>query len=169
MTGIDVGRGRSVWWLRGVTGLACAGILGDLVANDVATIMFGVAVLLSAACVFLPASPAPLVLIGLAALITTVAADDPLRPAVLVLIPLVHALHLSCAVTGLLPRGARFDPRALRPMLVRAAWVQGVVFAIAGVVALLPVVRTPEPVELIALLSIAGLALLVIGSQRSRR
>ncbi|RLK54499.1 hypothetical protein [Actinokineospora cianjurensis] len=169
MTSVDVGRGWSAWWLRGAAGVAAAGMLLDLGLSGVSTVMFVIAALLALASVLLPASPAPLVLICCAALSVALTGDDPLRPAVLVLIPLVHALHLTCALAGLLPRGARFDPAALRPTLRRAAGVQAVALGLAGVAVVLPATRTPEPVELIALLSIAGLALLVITARRGGR
>ncbi|GLW92793.1 hypothetical protein [Actinokineospora globicatena] len=169
MSAVDVGRGWSAWWLRGAAGVACAGILLDLGLSGVSTVMFAIAALLATASVLLPASPAPLVLICCAALSVALSGDDPLRPAVLVLIPLVHALHLSCALAGLLPRGARFDPAALRQPLRRALVVQAVALGLALIAAVSPTTRTPEPVELIALLSIAGLALLVITARRGRR
>ncbi|GAA2970766.1 hypothetical protein [Actinokineospora diospyrosa] len=169
MSALEVGRGRSAWWLRGAAGGACAGIVLDLALSGVSTVMLAVAALLSLAAVLLPASPAPLVLICTAALLLTLDGGDPLRPAVLVLIPLVHALHLACALAGLLPGGARFDPAAVRPTLRRAAAVQAVALGFAAVAAVVPITRTPEPVELIALLSIAGLALLVIVARQRRR
>ncbi|WP_018683251.1 hypothetical protein [Actinokineospora enzanensis] len=166
--GLDVGRGVSAWWLRAGAGAAAAGILIDLLTHHASLFLLLTAALLSLACVLLPASPAPLVLIGLAALVITIDGGSPFRPGVLVLIPLTHLLHLSCSLAGLLPDGARLDPRAVRPTLRRAAIVQVITFTIVGIAALVPLGRTPEPVELIALLSIAGLALAVIVLDRSR-
>ncbi|GLZ39861.1 hypothetical protein [Actinokineospora sp. NBRC 105648] len=166
--GLDVGRGVSAGLLRAVVAVVCAGIVADLALNRASVVVLGAAVLLSVACVFLPASPAPLLLIALAALLITVSGPDPLRPAVLVLVPLVHLLHINCAIGALLPKGARLDPRALWPAARRVAVVQLVVAALAVLAMVIPAGRTPEPVELIALLSIAGLAAVVIVLDRSR-
>ncbi|MDQ3405162.1 MAG: hypothetical protein M3548_17520 [Actinomycetota bacterium] len=79
-----------------------------------------------------------------------------------------HALHLSCAITALLPRGARISMSSLRAPIRRAAVTQVLVFAVAGLAAFLPTGVTEPAVELIGLLSIAGIALVVITLERSR-
>ncbi|MGQ0840800.1 hypothetical protein [Actinokineospora sp.] len=169
MTGaLDVGRGVSALWVRAAAGLACAGILADLALHGAAGFILGIVAILGLACVYVPASPAPLLVIGIAAMVLTVSGDDPLRPGVLVMVPLVHLLHLSCAIAAVLPKGARIAPAALRPPVRRAAATELVVFAIAAVAVFVPTGRTPVIVELIALLSIAGIALVVIILDRYR-
>ncbi len=168
MTALDVGRGASARWLRAVAALASAGILADLFAQRASPIVLGIAVLLAVAGFALPASPAPLILIGVAALVVTVSGDDPVRPGVLVLLPLVHLLHLSCALAALVPKGARLAPRALVPTLRRAALTQLAVFATALTAALVPAGRTPAAIEVAALLAVAALAGLLVFLDRSR-
>lgn len=164
----DVGAGISARWLPVAVALAGAGVVADLWWQGAAVGPLVVAGALAAAAALVPASPAPLLLLLVAAAVTTALGDDPLRPAVLVLVPLGHAVHLGAALGALLPRGARLHPAALGPPLRRAAAVQVGVFAAVGVLALLPAGRTPPVLEVAALLSVAGVAVLVLVLDRSR-
>ncbi|WP_054054546.1 hypothetical protein [Alloactinosynnema sp. L-07] len=164
----DVGSGVSANWLRVVIALVCGGILVDIARHGVGPLPFGFAVTLAVACVFIPASPAPLLLICVAAAALTATVDSPFAPGVLVLLPLVHLLHLSCAIAALLPRRARIALAALRGPLRRAAVTQAVVWLMVLVGALVPVGRTPMILELAGLLSIAGIAVVVIVLDRAR-
>lgn len=153
--------------LRALTALVCLGIGVDLGLHGAGTFTIAVAGLLAVACVFVPASPAPLLLIGLAAAVLTSSGVGPFGLGVLVLIPLVHLLHLSCAITALLPRGARIAPAALRAPLRRFAATQLLATIIVFIAVIVPDGRTPPILEVAALLSIAGMALAVIVLDRS--
>jgi hypothetical protein len=154
--------------LRAVTALVCLGIAVDLALHGAGTFTVAVAGLLSVACVLVPASPAPLLLIGLAAAVLTSSGAGAFGFGVLVLIPLVHLLHLCCAITAVLPRGARIAPAAFRSPLRRYAVTQLSVTMIVLIAMIVPEGPTPPILEVAALLSIAGMALAVIVLDRSR-
>ncbi|MGX7825306.1 hypothetical protein ACTG9Q_09450 [Actinokineospora sp. 24-640] len=166
---LDVGRGVSALWLRGAVGVAAGGIVLDLVLAGVPTFARWLAAALAALCVLLPASPVALLLILLAGGTVALSAAEPFSPALLALIPLVHLLHLSCALAAVLPRGARIAPAALRAPARRALAVQAGVGLIVIVATFLPTGPTAPVVELVALLSSAAIALAVILLERSRQ
>jgi hypothetical protein len=165
---LDVDPGLSAHWLRAVIALACGGILLDIADHGVDSVPFGFAVALALACVLIPASPAPLLLILVSAAAVTATVDQPFAPGVLVMIPLVHLLHLSCAITAVLPRHARIAAGALWPPLRRAVFVQAVVWVIVLLGYLLPQGRTPTILELAGLLSVAGIAVVIVVLDRVR-
>ncbi|AHH95924.1 putative secreted protein [Kutzneria albida DSM 43870] len=162
------GRGVPGWGLRAAVGVVGALIVLVLAVQGVTAVLLGLVGFVAVAAVALPGSPAAMLLIGVSAVATAVLPGEPLRWEVLVLIPLVHLLHLSCALAAILPRGGRLHLAALRAPVRRFAFVQAGAFGLAGLVALLPSDRADPVVEALGLLGAAGLVLLVAALLRDR-
>jgi hypothetical protein len=107
-----------------------------------------------------PGSPAALLLIGGVGAALVLADADPLRATVLALIPLVHLLHVGCALGAVIDLRARVHWRVLIAPARRFLLAQAIVFAIIGLVMLLPVGRDTAVVDVAALLAVTALALL---------
>ena len=158
---IELGAGVPAVALRGVIGLASAGIVVVLANSGIggpALVVIGLAALMS---VGAPASPAPALVVLLVAVSVVAIGGNPFAPWVLVLVPLVHLLHVSCAVAGLMPARARIRPSALRPAALRFLAIQAGVFALAGLIAIAPTGRVPEALEMIAVGGIAAIAIIL--------
>jgi hypothetical protein len=149
--------------LRGVIGLAGGALVVVLAKSGVggpALVVLGIGVLLS---VVLPASPAPALVLLLIALAVVASRWDPFSAPVLVMVPVVHLLHVSCGIAGLVPLRSRLHLSALRAPAKRFVAIQAGVFALVGVLALTPVDRPPAVLELAAIVGVAVIAVLVIG------
>ena len=157
----ELGRGLPAVLLRLLTGLACLAVVGVLTAAGTETpaLIFVAVVGLLAAC--LPASPAPALFIAVAAGMLVVNDAEPLSPALFLMIPLVHLIHVTCAIAGMLPLRARVHLAALKRPAVRYLMVQTCVFLLAGLAALVPHGATPAVLEAVALLSVTALALVI--------
>jgi hypothetical protein len=158
----DIGAGLPGWLLRGVVALSGGGIVLVLETSGIggpALVVAGIAALLSVA---LPASPAPSLMVLLVALAVLATEAGPFSAQVLLLIPLVHLMHTSCGIAGLVPISARVHLAALRAPAVRFVGIQAAVFAIAGVMALAPARRVPPVLEYGAIVGIAVIAVLII-------
>jgi len=118
------------------------------------------------ASVYAPASPAPAGVIVAAAVLVTLGGGDPLRAEVLVLIPLVHFFHIACGLAGVMPVGGRVHLTALVAPGLRFLLVQAVMAALVVVAALLPDGLSSPLGEAVALVGLAGVAVLVIVVQR---
>ena len=81
----------------------------------------------------------------------TVVGGDPLRPEVLVEIPLLHLVHLTAAISALLPVRSVIRPAALVAPARRFVLVQVAVFAVVAVAEVLPTGRNTTVVELAGL------------------
>ena len=163
-----LGRGVSAWWLRVAVAVTGAAVLAIPVAEGTfggGGVIVGRAGLASA---YAPASPAPAVVVLGGAALVALAGDDPLRPAVLAMIPVAHLFHVCCGLAGVLPVRGRLHPAALRRPVSRFLAVQGVVFVMAGLAALLPTGRNPAVVEVAALAGLVVIALVVLAVQRDR-
>jgi hypothetical protein len=160
---LEVGSGLPAWLLRGVIGLA-GGALVLVLANSgiggPALVVLGIGVLLS---MVLPASPAPGLVLLLIALVVLASRWQPFSAQVLVMVPLVHLLHVSCGIAGLVPLRSRLHLSALRRPSTRFVAIQAGVFALVGLLAVTPVERPPAVLELGAIVGVAVIAVLVIG------
>ncbi|MBP2320908.1 hypothetical protein JOF56_001293 [Kibdelosporangium banguiense] len=152
--------GIPAWVLRGVVGCAVVLIMVLLAGQGVSWLPVGLVGLFGVLTVLAPASPAPSFVIIATAVCLAVASEDPFGIGVLLLLPLVHLVHIGSAVTAVIPGTARVHLAALRPAAVRFVLVQVLVFALAGVAALVPKTVTPAGLEIAALIGVAALALL---------
>jgi hypothetical protein len=118
---------------------------------------------------YAPASPAPAAVIVVAAVLLALGGDDPLRTEVLVMIPLVHLFHVACGIAGVMPASGRVHLGALRSTVLRFLLIQAVTAAVVVLIALLPTGRTQPVVEVLALVGLAGVALVVVWHQRVQR
>lgn len=162
----EVGRGFPAWWLRIAIGLVGAAVL---VIPSFESTVGGAVVLLAPmilASMWAPASPVPAAVVIGGAVLVAVAGDDPLRPVVLAMIPTVYLFHVLCGLAGVLPANGRLHWAALRRPALRFLLVQAVVFALAGLAALLPTGRVPAVVEIGALTGLAALAAVILVLQR---
>ncbi|KAA2263268.1 hypothetical protein F0L68_10670 [Solihabitans fulvus] len=159
---IAVGVGLPGWLLRAAVGLVAAAMVALVSEQGIGGALVVIFALLGAVAVLLPGSPAGTLLIGGVALSAGFVGDDPLRPEVLALIPLVHLLHVGCALAAVLPRDSRVHLAAFRLPARRFLVTQLAVFAIAGVAALVPGGDTSAAVEIAGLLGVGGLALLAL-------
>lgn len=167
--GLDLGRGLPAWLLRVVIAGAAGGIVAVLAAQGIAgaaLILLGAAALISVA---VPASPGPTLVIVLVALSVLIVNPDPFSPRVLALVPLVHLLHVSCAIAGALPRVARVHLSALRAPFVRWIAIQAGVFALAGIIALTPSQWRSAPLELAAIVGMVAIGVTLGMGQRAPR
>jgi hypothetical protein len=167
-TPVHLPAGLPAWTLRVVAALACLAIALVLAANGIQGISLGLFAAISLAAVAVPASAAPALVIGFAAIAVVFAGDDPFRPSVLLLLVLFHLFHLVCAIAALTPSRSRLHLAALRAPARRFALTQVVVFALAGVAALLPSGGTEPVVEVVGLLAAAGLAAAAVVLMRPR-
>lgn len=159
---LDLGAGLPGWTLRVVIAVLSGAIVVVLMGGGlggVALVLLAAAALMSVA---VPASPAPALVVVLVAMSVVAIGTDPFAFHVLAMIPLVHLLHVACGLAGLLPRGARVHPGALRVPAIRFLVVQTGVFALAGLVALVPTGRSPAVLEFLAIVGVAAIALLVV-------
>jgi hypothetical protein len=115
---------------------------------------------------YAPASPAPAGVVVAAAVLITLDGGDPLRPAVLVLIPLVHLFHVVCGLAGVMPASGRLHAAALWVAGRRFLLVQAAMAVVVVIAAVLPTGRTAQLFEGVALVGLAGVAVLVIRLQR---
>jgi hypothetical protein len=156
--------------LRLVVAVASAGIVGVLAVDGAPPLVLAIVGLVATFGVLSPGSAAPAALCGLAAIVSTIYANSGdgdidgavLRPTVFLLVFLVHLVHVSCGLAAVVPRGARLHVSALRRPLRRFLLIQAAVFALAGLVAVLPAGRNPAQLEVLAILGITGLAALAI-------
>jgi len=118
------------------------------------------------ASVYAPASPAPAGVVVVAAALAALPDGDPLRVEVLVLIPLVHLFHVTCGIAGAIPTTGRVHLRALRAPASRFLLVQGVMAVVVLLAAWLPTGRNAPLVEAVALVGLAGVALVTVWLQR---
>jgi hypothetical protein len=163
-----VGRGIPAIALRGL--VLVVGLVIVFVPLHVGVTVGTLVILLPAvlASVYAPASPVPAAVIVAAAVLIALSGDDPLRPEVLVLIPLVHLFHIACGIAGVVPVGGRVHVRALVAPGLRFLLVQGVMAVLVLVAALLPAGLSAPAFEAVALVGLAGVAVLVIFLQRVR-
>ncbi|TDQ04242.1 hypothetical protein [Labedaea rhizosphaerae] len=157
----ELGRGLPAILLRVLIALTCLGIVGVLALDHTEPAGVLVVAVVAVLSIGLPASPSPALLIVLAAGLIVVGHKEPLSLAALAMIPLVHLLHVSCGIAGMLPLRARVHLAALRRPAVRYLMVQTGVFLVAGIAALLPEGATPAVLEVLALLSVAALGLVI--------
>jgi len=159
---VELGPGWPGWVLRLLLLTAGFGAVGTLLSDGlsilVLVVLLGLALLTAA----LPASPAPALLIAAVVITVTVVGGDPLRPEVLVEIPLLHLVHLTAAITALLPVRSVIRPAALVAPARRFVLVQVAVFAVVAVAEVLPTGRNTTVVELAGLIAASGLVLLAI-------
>lgn len=152
--------GVPAWTLRGVVLCAVVLILISQAAQGVGVFPLAVIALLGVLSVTAPATPAPAFLIVATAVSTVVVSEDAFDVGVLALVPLVHLVHIGCALTAVIPGTARVHLAALRPAAVRFAVVQLSVAGLACVAAVVPETVTPAALETAALLSAAAVAVL---------
>ncbi|WP_367132449.1 hypothetical protein [Saccharothrix sp. HUAS TT1] len=159
---VELGAGLPGWVLRvavGVVGVAVAAVLAGSGVDWPAIALYGLLVVVAAA---IPASAAVALVIGYPAAAVVVADGGTSWPSVLALMVLLHLMHVLSAYSAVLPVGSRFHLNALKAPAKRFAAVQLCVFALAGLVLLLPDGRTDEPVEVIGLVGAVGLVLGVV-------
>ena len=165
----DCGIAVPGWVLRLVVGAVSAAVVAVLGAEGAPVAVQVVFGLLGASSAVSPSSAAPAALGGGAALVSTVYnTSGMLAPAVLALVVLVHLLHVSSGLAAVVPRGARLHLSVLRRPLRRFLTIQAVVFALAGVAAVVPAGRNPVVLEVLAVLGVAGLAVFAIVQLRRR-
>jgi hypothetical protein len=164
----DCGVALPAWALRLAVALVAAAVVAVLALDGLPPATLIVLALLAAATALSPASAAPAALAATAALATLLSSGGGLRPTVLALVPLVHLLHVTSAVTAVVPRGARVHMPALRRTAARFLAVQASVFALAGLAALLPHGPTPAHLEVVTVLGVAALAVMAIVLLRRR-
>jgi hypothetical protein len=160
---LEVGAGLPGWLLRAVIAVAGGGVVvvvGESGIGGPALVLLGIGALMS---VVLPASPAPALVLLLVALAVVAVGLEPFDGEVLLLVPLVHLLHVSCGIAGLVPLRSRLHLGALKAPAVRFVAIQAGVFALVGVLALTPVEHPPALLELAAIIGVAVMAVLVIG------
>jgi hypothetical protein len=167
MTGRDPGAlelsaGVPGWTLRVLIGLVAAAIITVLLGHGLGGAAVLLLVLSALTSVVMPASPAPALLVTVVAMAVVAIDADPFGPTVLVLIPLVHLLHVACGIAGLVPARSRVHLAALRVPAVRFAGIQAGVFALAGLLALLPAGRSVAFLEFLAIVGVAAIALLIL-------
>jgi hypothetical protein len=159
---LELGRGLPGWMLRVVIAGVVGAIVGLLVAGGIAGAALVLLVLAAVISVVMPASPGPALVVILAAISVVAVGGDPFTARVLVLVPLVHLLHVSCGIAGLLPVRARVHPVALRAAGVRFVAIQAGVFGLVGLMALMPTGRTPAALELAAIVGVAAITPIVL-------
>ena len=165
----EQGAALPVWVLRLVAAMASAGIVTAVGMDGAPPAVLVVLGLIAASGVLSPGSAAPAAVAGFAALISTgYAANGVLRPTVFALVFLVHLLHVTSGMAAVLPNGGRLYLRALRGPLRRFVVIQAAVFAIAGLAAVLPAGRNPVMLEVLAVLAVAGTAVLGLALLRRR-
>jgi hypothetical protein len=164
--GLVVGRGMPAFVLRGL--ILVVGVALLVVPLREGITVGTLVVLLPAvlASVYAPASPAPAGVVIISAALAALAADDPLRPEVLVLVPLVHLFHITCGLAGAMPAAGRVHLRALRRPALRFLLIQAVMAAVVVLAALLPTGRNAPLLEAVALVGLAGVALVIVWLQR---
>jgi hypothetical protein len=155
---MNLAAGMPAWVLRAVVLLAVALIVILLAAQGVASLPLGIVAVIGVLSALTPASPAPAMMIITTAVSVAVAAGDPLDIAVLALLPLVHVVHIGCALAAVIPGTARIHLNALRPAAVRFVVVQATVLGLAAVASIVPRSVTPTVLEIAALLGAAVLA-----------
>ncbi|TCO58466.1 hypothetical protein [Actinocrispum wychmicini] len=155
--------GVPAWVVRATVALAVALIMVLLAAQGVSGILLGVVGVVGALSALVPASPAPAMVIIATAVSVAVVVDDPFGVGVLALLPLVHVVHIGCALTAVIPGTARIHLRALRPVAVRFVLVQTIALGLAGVSSIVPTSVMPTVLEIAGLLAVAGLAAVAAG------
>jgi len=157
------------WFARLVVGAVATAVLVVTSTYGAPVAVMFIGGLLAASCVLSPGSAAPAALGGMAAFVPVVyGAGAQLRPELLALVFLVHLLHVSSGVAAVLPRGARLHLSALRRTGLRFLAVQATVFALAGLAVVLPGGRNPWHLEVLAVISVAGLAAFALVLLRRR-
>jgi hypothetical protein len=159
---LELGRGVPGWVARVVITVVAGGIVAVLAAGGIAGAVLGLVCLAVVLSIAMPASPAPTLVLVLVALSVAVIGSDPFTGPVLVLVPLVHLFHVSCSISGVLPLRARVHLAALRIPAVRFGSIQAGVFALAGLLALVPAGRPSAPLEVAAIGGVAVIALLLL-------
>jgi hypothetical protein len=155
---LELGRGLPGWTMRAAVALVSAGILAVLLANGIAGVALGLLGLGLVLSVLMPSSPAPTLVLVLVGLSVVALGSSPFTARMLLLVPLVHLFHVCCAIAGLLPANSRVHPAALRAPAIRFVTIQAAVFALVGVLALVPGHRAPGALEIAALIGVAGIA-----------
>ena len=161
-----VGRGFSALYLRAV--ILLVGVVIVVVPLREGVTIGTLLVLLPAvlASVYAPDSPAPAGVVVVAAATAALAGGDPFRVDVLVLIPLVHLFHVLCGLAGAIPAAGRVHLRALRAPALRFLLIQVVMAGVVILVALLPSGQNLPLLEGVALVGLAGVALVTVWLQR---
>ncbi|MFT7839606.1 hypothetical protein Q5530_25975 [Saccharothrix sp. BKS2] len=165
---IELRPGLPGWVLRAAIALTCGAVAAVLAAVGVEPLALALYLAIAVAAAAIPASAAAALLIGYPAVAAVFATDGPSWPAVLALVVLLHLVHVLCAYAAVLPLHSRIHPEALGAPARRFALVQLSVFALAGLVILLPARRTDVPVELIGLACAVGLVLVTVLLLRRR-
>ncbi|GAA1261133.1 hypothetical protein GCM10009634_00700 [Saccharothrix xinjiangensis] len=150
------------WVLRAaiaVTGGAVAAVLAGVGVEAPALALY---LVLAVAAAAIPASAAAALLIAYPAAAVVFATDGTPWPAVLALVVLLHLVHVLCAYAAVVPLASRVHPEALAAPARRFVLVQLSVFALAGLVALVPGGRTAVPVEVVGLACAVGLVLVAV-------
>ena len=158
---LELRAGLPGWTLRALVAVAAGGIVAVLVSYGIGGAALALLCLAAAMSVVAPASPSPALVILLVAISVIVVGDDPFTADVLLMIPLVHLLHVSCGIAGLLPASARVHLSALKAPAIRFVAIQAGVFAMAGLLAIAPGGQPPAAVEIGAILGVGVIALLI--------
>ncbi|MFD7655218.1 hypothetical protein ACFV4N_14695 [Actinosynnema sp. NPDC059797] len=149
------------WVLRAAIAVTCGAVAGVLAGVGVEALALVLYLVLAVTAAAIPASAAAALLIGYPAAAVVFATDGAPWPVVLALVVLLHLVHVLCAYAAVVPLKARIHPEALAAPAKRFVFVQLSVFALAGLVTLLPAGRTEAPVEVIGL---AGAVVLVLAT-----
>ncbi|MFC6091221.1 hypothetical protein [Saccharothrix lopnurensis] len=165
---IELRPGLPGWVLRAAIALTCGAVAAVLAAVGVESPALALYLAIAVAAAAIPTTAAAALLIGYPAVAVVFATDGPSWPAVLALVVLLHLVHVLCAYAAVLPLHSRIHPEALGAPARRFALVQLSVFALAGLVTLLPARRTDAPVELIGLACAVGLVLVTVLLLRRR-
>lgn len=155
---LELGAGLPAWLLRVVIAIAAGTVVLILARQGIdgpALVLLVVAALVS---VGFPASPGPMLVVILVAVSQAALGSNVFGASVLALVPLVHLLHVSCALAGLVPVSARVHLAALRGPALRWLAVQAGTFTLVGVMALAPSDWRSAPAELLALLGVVAVA-----------
>ena len=166
--GLVVGRGVPAFVLRGVILLVGVAIVVVPLREGatIGTLLILLPAVLASA--YAPASPAPAGVVVTVAVLVAVVGGGSLRGEVLVLVPLVHLFHIACGIAGAVPAAGRVHLRALRAPALRFLLVQTVMAAVVLLVAVLPTSRNSTLAEAVALVGLAGVAVVVVWLQRVR-
>jgi hypothetical protein len=166
---VELGRGWPGWVPRVVLLLAGLGAATALLGHGVESIAMGFIFVFAVLVPLVPATPSAAILIGAVAVAVAAGPGPALRPEVLIEIPLLHLVHVTAALSALVPHNAVIQPAALWPPVRRFVLVQAVTFAVVGLAAVLPTGRNTTVVELAGLIASTGLVILAIRMVVRRR
>jgi len=158
----ELGSGWPGWVPRLVLLLAGVGAATALLGSGVTGIALAFVFLFALVVPVVPATPSAAILIGAVAIAVAAGPGPALRPEVLIEIPLLHLVHVTAALSALVPLNAVIQPAALWPPTRRFVLVQAVTFTAVGLAAALPTGRNTTVVELAGLIASIGLVMLAI-------